>query len=172
MRPSHPGLPALALLLLLACPLRAGQRGQELERVRSSLRRAEQAVAEARYGQAAELYLQVRAGAASSPNLPLARALDGLADVRRLQGRLAEAAGLYREAAGLWASLLGPRQPRLAITLHNLGAVQLARGRPELARPQLERALEIWAAAYGAGSTQAEQTRRILEKAQRRRTTD
>ena len=69
---------------------------------------------------------------------------DGLADVRRLENRPEEAESLYVRSAGMWEALLGPDQPRLATTLHNLGTVCAGLGKPEKARAYLARALSIW----------------------------
>lgn len=142
-------------------------RGPRLERIRGTLSEAERAVADEQFDRAAALYREVRdeAETLDLPNLPLARALDGLADLQQRAGALEQAAEHYGRSAELWESLLGPHQPRLAITLHNLGAVQFTRQRPDLAVPALERALGIWDAAYGADSAQSEATRRILDRA-------
>jgi hypothetical protein len=148
-------LPALAL---------ASERGQALERQREALDGAERARSDEHYARARTLYLEVLDASAEAPSLPRARALDGLADIERERGRPAEAADLYRRSAALWERLLGPEQPRLAVTLHNLGVVEAARSRPDLARAPLERALAIWNRAYGADSRQSANTRRLLER--------
>ena len=74
----------------------------------------------------------------------LARALDGLADVRRAQQDWSEAEGLYLRSAAMWESLLGPDQPRLATTLHNLGVVYLRQDKASEAEVALQRALALW----------------------------
>ena len=137
-------------------------RGRIVERLRSTLARAELALEEGALDRAATLFRAAREDATSlGPlNLPLARATDGLADVHRLEGRPRQAVELYRRSAALWESLLGPRQPRLATTLHNLAAAYEALNRPDLAAPQLHRALEIWETTLGPDSPQAQYTRR------------
>jgi tetratricopeptide (TPR) repeat protein len=94
--------------------------------------------------------------------LLVARAADGLADLYRKEGRHAEAAPLYRRSAAMWERLLGPSQPRLAVTLHNLGAVCLKLGEADEAERHLERVLAIWQESYGVDSPQAENSRRAL----------
>jgi hypothetical protein len=64
----------------------------------------------------------------------------------------------------MWGKLLGPRQPRLAITLHNLAVVELALDRPEEARGHVLAALEIWELSLGSDSAQAQQSRALRER--------
>lgn len=97
----------------------------------------------------------------------LARALDGLGDLRRGEERWSDAERLYLEAAGLWEKYLGPEQPRLAITLHNLGVVHIGQGRYEEARANLGRALAILERALGPDTAQTAATRTALEAAER-----
>ena len=96
-----------------------------------------------------------------------ARALDGLGEVRRRAERWSDAERLYLEAAGLWEKYLGPDQPRLAITLHNLGVVQIGQGRYEEARATLGRALAILERTLGPDTAQAAATRAALDAAAR-----
>jgi len=151
-------------LTLAACGLvDAGEaRGRIVERTRATLVRAQRSFDDGELDRAAELFREAREDATSlgTLSLPLARATDGLADVHRMQGRPARAVDLYLRSSALWSALLGPRQPRLATTLHNLAAAYEALGRPELAVPQLRRALEIWEATLGPDSAQAQATRR------------
>ena len=140
--------------------------GAALERWRATLHDAERGLEEGRLEEAGKLFRQVadEATGPGRPNLTLARAIDGLADVQRLSGRLDEAADLYVRSSRMWVSLLGERQPRLATTLHNLAMVYVAQGDPDRATPQLRRALAIWEATLGAGSPQAANTRRALRQ--------
>jgi len=158
--------PLLAVMVLLAGGSFVAADGASLERWRVALHAAERQVEEGRFEEAGKLFRQVIDGATSlgDPNLPLARAVDGLADVQRLSGRLDEAAGLYLRSSRMWEALLGKRQPRLATTLHNLGLVYVAQGHPDRATPPLRRALAIWEATLGAGSAQAANTRRALRQ--------
>ena len=78
--------------------------------------------------------------------------------------RPARAAELYLRSIELWEGLLGPRQPRLATSLHNLGAVYLALDRPDLARLHWRRALDIWEATLGPDSPEALNTRRLYRR--------
>jgi tetratricopeptide (TPR) repeat protein len=167
--PSRPLVSLLALSLgaaAVAAPTASRERSRVLERLRADLRRAEEALGGGRLDAAAALYSGVaeEALALGRPNLPLARAIDGLADVRRLEGRLPDAAALYAESAALWPDLLGERQPRLATTLHNLGAVHLELGRPGDAAGPLRRALAIFEESFGPGSPQAAGTRALLRR--------
>jgi len=157
------------LLVVVTGVAAAGQRGAALERLRATLDQAQESLESGRLERAAVLFRQARddSSALGPTSLPLARATDGLADVHRRTGRLREAATLYEQSAGLWESLLGEQQPRLATTLHNLGAVQLALERPDLAELPLRRALEIWEATFGPESEQALNTRRLWSRARR-----
>lgn len=159
---------AFVLLLVSVTSIAAaGQRGANLERLRASLDEAQDSLESGQLERAETLFRQVRddSSALGPANLPLARATDGLADVHRRTGRLREAATLYEQSAGLWTTLLGERQPRLATTLHNLGAVRLALERPDLAELPLKRALEIWEATLGPDSEHALNTRRLWLRA-------
>lgn len=100
----------------------------------------------------------------AGPPLLRARGLDGLGDVERLRGNLEPAADAYRRAVPLWEELLGPRQPRLAVTLHNLGAVLVDAGRRKEAIAVLERALTIWSASPES-TREADSTRLLLARA-------
>jgi tetratricopeptide (TPR) repeat protein len=157
-------------LILAASGTVAQTRGRLLERLRSTLGEADRALSDGRLARAEELYSS--AGDAASKlgpsNLPLARALDGLADVHRLAGRPARAAELYLRALEIWEPLLGPRQPRLATTLYNLGAVYVALERPDLAAQHLRRAIEIWEATLGPQSAEALNARRAYLRLERR----
>lgn len=160
-------LPILFLLLPLAAAPGVGAEGRAfIDDLGRRLAAAEQAVAHARYEAAAELYRDVidASEALPRPNLPQARATDGLGDVMRLRGRLEEAVELYDRSSAMWARLLGDRQPRRAVTLHNLGAVYLRMGRPADAVEPLRLALEIWNATFGPGSDEARNTRGLLER--------
>jgi tetratricopeptide (TPR) repeat protein len=131
---------------------------------REQLRLAEEAVRQERLDDAESAFRQVIDQAANAQNegLAVARAVDGLADLCRDQGRLPEAAQLYERSASMWERLLGPLQPRLAVTYHNLGAVYLAMGEPRQAESRFLRALAIWEEAYGQDSAEAENSRRAL----------
>jgi tetratricopeptide (TPR) repeat protein len=159
----------VALLAVAGVAAEARTEGGSLERLRRTLTEAERARDGGDLERAADLYRRARdeASGLGKVNLPLARALDGLADVHRLSGRPAESAPLYLRAAAMWESLLGEGQPRLAVTLHNLGLVYLAEGRSDLATPRLRRALEIWESTLGADSPQARNTSRALREAAR-----
>ena len=158
--------PLLAVVALLAGGSFVAGDGAALERWRTALHAAERGVEEGRFEEAGKIFRQVvdEATSLGDPNLPLARAIDGLADVQRLTGRLDEAADLYLRSARMWESLLGEHQPRLATTLHNLAMVYVAQGHPERATPHLDRALSIWEATLGPRSPQAANTRRALRQ--------
>ncbi len=132
---------------------------------RSMLEDADDALAEGRWEQAEKTLLAVieQARALDSPNLVLARAVDRLGDLRRELGRFDEAERLYRESAQLWQAVLGASQPRLAVTLHNLGVVYVQLQRYDDARSSLERALEIVERSIGTRSDIARNTLRVLK---------
>jgi tetratricopeptide (TPR) repeat protein len=157
---------AVAWLVLAGPATAASARGPLTERLRETLAEADRERDLGRLERAGRLYRDVRRASAAlgDVNLPLARALDGLADVHRLSGRPDEAARDYLRSIELWESLLGPRQPRVAASLHNLGVVRLEQGRPDRAAVDLRRALAIWEATLGAISPEACNTRRLLER--------
>jgi tetratricopeptide (TPR) repeat protein len=159
-------MPLLTVVALLAGGSFAAGDGTTLERLRATLHAAQRGVEDGHYEEAGKLFRQAvhEATGLGDPNLPLARAIDGLADVQRLTGRLDEAADLYLRSSRMWETLLGEQQPRLATTLHNLAMVYMAQGHPERATPQLGRALSIWEATLGASSPQAVHTRRALRQ--------
>lgn len=154
-------LPASAQLM----PPESRPRAERYAAWRTMLEDADEAVAEGRWEQAEKTLVAVveQARALDSPNLVLARAVDRLGDLRRELGRFDEAATLYRESAQLWERLLGGSQPRLAVTLHNLGVVYVHLERYDDARGSLERALEIVERSIGADSVHAQNSRRVLE---------
>jgi len=125
---------------------------------------AEEAVRQERLDDAERRYREVieQAAGAADEGLPVARAIDGLADLCRDRGRLSEAALLYERSAAMWERLLGPGQPRLAVTQHNLGAVYLSMGKLQQAEERFLGALAIWEEVYGRDSPQAENSRRAL----------
>jgi tetratricopeptide (TPR) repeat protein len=157
---------ALVWLALVGPATAASARGPLTERLRETLAEADRERDLGRLERADRLYREVRraSSALGDVNLPLARALDGLADVHRLSGRPDEAARDYLRSIELWESLLGPRQPRVAASLHNLAVARLEQGRPDLAAVDLRRALGIWEATLGASSPEACNTRRLLER--------
>jgi centrosomal protein CEP104 len=163
----------LVLCALLGQPgsTPAAERAPRVERLRAQLSSAEQALHEQQWAQAEALFADAvgLAEQLSPSNLLLARAADGLADVKRLQGRADEAIVLYQRAISLWERHLGPQQPRLAVSLHNLGAAYLEQGMQDEARTALERALVIFQSTLGEDSREAGQTRLTLELTDRRR---
>jgi tetratricopeptide (TPR) repeat protein len=161
------------LLLLLAAPAfcevippESRPHAARMDQWRTMLDAADEALRGERPQEAERIYTEVIAAAETleKVNLLVARAIDALADLRAEQGRLSEAQALYRRAAKMWGKLLGPRQPRLAITLHNLAVVELALDRPEEARGHVLAALEIWELSLGSDSAQAQQSRALRER--------
>lgn len=155
---------------LAALPRASQPRAARMELWRTKIAQAEQAAERQQDGEAEKLYREVLEQAAGDElsGLLAARAVDGLADLCRRQERLPEARELYRRSAGLWERLLGPSQPRLAVTLHNLGVVETNEGEFAAAEEHLRRALAIWEEVYGAESEQAENTRRAQRVLRRR----
>jgi eukaryotic-like serine/threonine-protein kinase len=84
-----------------------------------------------------------------SRSLPLGRALDGLGDVALRRDHPEEAERFYRRALEIWEAILGPEQPRTAITLTNLGAAVLAQGKADEAETWFRRSLSALEAARG-----------------------
>ena len=158
------------LAALLVAPLAGGgmppasePRAERMDAWRASLAAADEARVEGRRDEAERLYVEVIDAAARTGerNLLLARALDGLADLCRLAGRYPEARTHYLESAAMLERMLGPGQPRLATTLHNLAVVEWNLGEAQAAETHLARALAIWEASFGAGSPQAENSRAV-----------
>ena len=152
-------------ILLLATASFAGPRRADVARLRGHLTSATEAVQSDDPERAAELYklVMLETEGWDGPNLLLARAVDGLADVERDQGRVDRAEALYLRAIPMWEQLLGHDQPRLAITLNNLAAIYVDQGRPDEAEPPLRRALDIWVARFGADSERARITKRAYQ---------
>jgi tetratricopeptide (TPR) repeat protein len=176
MPPARFGVALLALVAVAAAsaprpaagelPSHVRARDPRVGEARSLVERADRARGDGRLEEAESLYLEAVAAidGATGPTMLLARAVDGLGDLCRAQRRFDAAAGYYVRAAELWEPLLGPEQPRLATTLHNLGVVYLETERLDAAEPALRRALSIWEKSLGAGSDQAELTRRAMER--------
>ena len=161
----------LALLLTIPAlgeviPPSSRPHAARMDAWRAMLDAADDARRSARPEEAEQIYTEIIDAAATfeKENLLVARALDGLADLCVAQGRLAEAQGHYRRAAGLWEKLLGPQQPRLATTLHNLAVVELELDQLEAARSHVLAALEIWGRSFGAQSAQAQDSRDVHQR--------
>ena len=159
----------MAVLLVLASVAHAGAlRPDQVARWTADLDTAEGWVRAGELQRASEAYTRVlNELPAQGATLLRARALDGTGDVGRLRGDPSTAIDAYRRAASLWAEIRGTRQPRLAVTLHNLGATLLDDGQVDEARTTLERALAIWSASPSS-SAEAENTRRLLARARPR----
>ena len=145
-------------------------RAKRYELWRAQIEKGERAMAEGRWRDAEPSFARVieESRTIDDRSLLLARALDRLGDLRRRAERWQEAERLYLEAAGLWEKYLGPAQPRLAITLHNLGVVYLGQERYEEARATLLRALAIIEQTLGEEAAQAADTRLALRATERR----
>jgi tetratricopeptide (TPR) repeat protein len=154
-----------AALLLAASVTTSGQRADATREVRSRLGSAEQAFQAGSYQLARGLFEEAATGARelSNTNILLARAIDRLADLDRLEGSLERAEAGYLRSAAIWPVLLGEDQPRLATTLHNLGAVYLEQGRLDDAERVLGEALAIWDRTLGVDSAEAANTRTALD---------
>jgi tetratricopeptide (TPR) repeat protein len=167
-----PGIRAALAAAIFAVTLGSAAGGGEVVR---EVRRLLDAAAEARRagdpGTARGLYESAAHGAEALgvPNLLLARAVDGLADLDREAGARDRAESGYLRSAAMWETLLGSEQPRLATTLHNLGALRLEIGRLDEAESALERALGIWRRSLGEDSPEAANTRAALDALRRRR---
>jgi tetratricopeptide (TPR) repeat protein len=153
-------------VLALALGVHAGTlRSDQVARWAADLDAAEGWVRAGELPRAGETYARVLTELPpTGAGLLRARALDGTGDVERLRGNPSTAIEAYRRAASLWVELLGARQPRLAVTLHNLGATLLDDGQIGEARTTLERALAIWSSSPSS-TAEAENTRRLLARA-------
>jgi tetratricopeptide (TPR) repeat protein len=142
-------------------PPSSEERAERMARWRTDLAEAEAASRAGESARAEALYRGVieAAAAAGDDGLLVARAVDGLADLCSAQGRLDEARELYARSSAQWERLLGARQPRLAVTLHNLALVEAARGERDDARRHLRRAIEIFEGSLGPDSEQARASR-------------
>jgi hypothetical protein len=150
-----------ASLALGGMPPASQPRAERMNAWRETLAAADEARVAGRDEVAERLYVQVVEAAAGTGerNLLVARALDGWGDLCRRAGRYPEARTHYLESAGMWERMLGPDQPRLATTLHNLAVVEWRLGEPAAARSHLSRALAIWEASLGPESPEAENSR-------------
>jgi tetratricopeptide (TPR) repeat protein len=161
----------VAVVPALGYPLPPGseERAERYALWRVEVEKGEQALAEGRWPEAESAFLKVIEGsrAIDDTSMLFARALDGLGDLRRGEERWGNAERLYLEAAGLWEKYLGPEQPRLAITLHNLGVVQIGQRHYEEACATLGRALAVLERTLGPDAAQAVETRTALEAAVR-----
>lgn len=151
-------------------PAPSKERARLTEELRSKIRGAESRRIAGDSAGARTLYLQVveQAERFAEPPLFLAQAVDGLADLHREAGEWAEADGYYVRAAALWERLLGPDQPRLAVSLHNLASVRMARGDLRGAEAPLRRALDIFERSLGTDSDEARNSRRAAAELERR----
>ena len=156
----------------LGYPLPPGSadRAERYELWRAEVEKGERAMAEGRWSDAEPSFEKVieESRAIDDHSLLLARALDRLGDLRRRDERWQDAELLYLEAATLWERHLGPAQPRLAITLHNLGVIYIGQERYEEARTTLHRALTIIEQTLGTEAEQAADTRLALQATERR----
>lgn len=164
-RPSAGWLALVAAGLVLGPAVAATDHGIATREVKARLELAEELLREGPSAHARSVLedaadLALRLG---EPNLLRARAVDRLADLDRLEGRFDDAGARYERSAEMWRVLLGEQQPRLAVTLHNLGAVRLAQGRLDDADRAFRAALPIWESTLGADSAEAANTRTALE---------
>ena len=79
------------------------------------------------------------------------------------------AESLYLESIPMLENLLGPDQPRLATSLHNLGVLYLQAGRDDEAEAPIREALRIWTATLGPQHPDCARAYRSLSVLMRRR---
>ncbi|MDH3628575.1 MAG: tetratricopeptide repeat protein [Acidobacteriota bacterium] len=108
--------------------------------------------------------LLARPDAAHPSGLLRARASDELADLYRITDRPALAIPHYRNSIESLSRLLGPDQPRVAVSLHNLGVCQGRAGDRAGARKSLDAALEVWRRNDGEQSENYANTVRALQR--------
>ena len=75
--------------------------------------------------------------------------VEALADFYHRVGRRQDAETQYLRSAKLWEELLGPDQPRIGITVHNLAVVYLEDCRVEEALPLIARVVGLWERTLG-----------------------
>jgi eukaryotic-like serine/threonine-protein kinase len=105
-----------------------------------------------RFEEASARYERIIADLSKDPSrIPVerARALSGLAVVRKEQGRYPEAQKLYEEAIAVASSALGPRHVTVASFKGNLGVTLRRQGQLDEAKALFEEARDIFAAALG-----------------------
>ena len=152
---------SVGLLAAEVIPPTSRTRAVRMEGWREALAEAERLLRAGDAGAAEDQYRGVidASEASGEAGLLVARAVDGLADIYRQQERFDEARELYARSAAMWERLLGSRQPRLAVTLHNLALVEAARGERGDAERHLLRAIEIFEGSLGGDSAWAEASR-------------
>jgi tetratricopeptide (TPR) repeat protein len=150
-------------------PQSSRERYERTQAWRAAVEMAEVAVADGRLEDAAAGFSEVidAARRVDDRGLLFARALEGLAEIRRQQDEFAEAVALYAEAVEVWQRILGPDQPRLAYALKNLAVARIDQDRTDLARDALERALRIYERSSENDSKEAAEVRRLLERLER-----
>jgi tetratricopeptide (TPR) repeat protein len=161
---------AILLLGLAAALPCVGETPSRAERLQDWRGRLERAAAHGDTDPAIALYRSILDDAAvlDENGLLVARAVDGLADIYRVRHRFDLAAPLYERSSGLLSKLLGPAQPRYAITRHNLGICYVELERWDEAERVLREALELWSA--GNDTNRTAETEKALRAALERRT--
>lgn len=144
-------------------------RGELFQDWRGRLESAEQARKSDDDERATELYSSILSEARTreETGLLVARAQDGLADLYREQHRFDLAAPLYERAVESWTRLLGPSQPRRAVSLHNLGVCYVELADWAAAERVLRDALVVW--NDGERRDRIAETQRVLDAALARR---
>jgi tetratricopeptide (TPR) repeat protein len=87
--------------------------------------------------------LTIREKLLDPEHLDLANSLNGLADLYRVRGRLAEAEPLYKRALAIGEKVRGPEDPTVAIALNSLALLYENQDRLAEAEPLFKRALAI-----------------------------
>lgn len=159
---------SIVALVFLFAPAGA-QPTQRAERLEDWRARLGQALAQDGSDRAIELYRSIldEAESGGDDGILVARAVDGLADVYRERHRFDLARPLYERSAAQWKRLLGPLQPRLAVSLHNLGICYVELARWDAAERVLRQARGIWRAA--GDETRDSETEKALRAALERR---
>lgn len=96
-----------------------------------------------------EIVLEIRERAGDPNALPVANALNNLANVFMDQGRPREAAPHYARAAAIAEKLFGPEHLMVGAFINNLGNAHTRQGHYDEAWPLYERALQIFERTYG-----------------------
>jgi len=135
-------------MLLLACGAGAAA---DRESWQQAMAAAAEAGRQSRIADAEAALLRAIEVAASGDPAPMlrVRSVESLADLYRATSRPEQAEPLYLEAIEAWDRLLGPQQPRVGITLHNLALLRLRQCRTAESLPLIERQLQLWEDTLG-----------------------
>ena len=111
--------------------------------------------------------IEIESASDSEGNHALATSMHVLAIVYQDQGKYAEAIELEEQSIAVKKEVLGEAHPYVALGLTTLGNIHRLSDRPELAEPEIRRAIEIAEAAWGREYGEVWWMRRSLAEALR-----